>query len=146
MAILVLDRPIDATGYPGFVDVYNVETSGSELGKEMTIIGYGKYGPIEGGDPDVGNVFHRGMNVWDKIEYNTLQYTMNKQDDGGLYLEAIGWAGDSGGPAFIEVDGKLQISGTSSAGRCCDYGDTDAYCRLGDFAWQWIQDNINIGE
>ena len=59
------------------------------------------------------------MNVFTKISDNELIYKMDKQKDGGLELEAIAYSGDSGGPAFIEVDGKLQIAGVNSAGDCC---------------------------
>ena len=45
------------------------------------------------------------MNEFEEIEDNTLVYYLNSGSDGGLDLEAIGWAGDSGGPAFIDVDG-----------------------------------------
>ena len=72
---------------------------------------------------------------------------MDKQEDGGLALEAIGYDGDSGGPAFIEVNGKLQIAGINSFGDCdppekCPYGSKDYFVRLGsEPAYSWIQSN-----
>ena len=104
MAILVLDKPITTE----YVEVYNAERSGSEIGKEFTLIGWGSYGTIGSSPRSLrDNKFHRGMNVFTKINDNELIYKMDKQRDGGLELEAIAYSGDSGGPAFIEVDSKL---------------------------------------
>ena len=71
-----------------------------------------------------------------------LVYTMDRDRDGGLPLEAIAWSGDSGGPAFIERSGDYYIAGINSSGDCCSYGDQDEYTRLGGFAYNWIQANI----
>jgi len=43
--------------------------------------------------------------VFEEIEDNMLIYTMDRERNGGLDLEAIAWSGDSGGPALIEVGG-----------------------------------------
>ena len=61
MAILVLDKPITTE----YVEVYNAERSGSEVGKEFTLIGWGAYGTIGSSPRSLrDNVFHRGMNVF----------------------------------------------------------------------------------
>ena len=39
--------------------------------------------------------------------------------------EALGWGGDSGGPAFITRNGETKIVGVNSGGGCCDYGSVD---------------------
>lgn len=104
-------------------------------------MGWGAYGAIESDDfnePD--GTFHRGKNIFKKIHYNMLIYTMNED---ALDLEAMDWAGDSGGPAFIEVDGTDKIAGVNSNGSCCYYGDEDEFTRLGStFAYAWIEANI----
>ena len=35
-----------------------------------------------------------------------LIYTLDKPENGGLPLEAIGYSGDSGSAALVDVDGK----------------------------------------
>jgi len=55
----------------------------------------------------------------------TLDYTFNSPKNGGLPHEGLGGSGDSGGPAFIEKNGKLHIAGANSGGDCCKYGSTD---------------------
>ena len=84
--------------------------------------------PVEG-STDTYGVFHRGFNRFESITgTDYLKYKMDSPDSGkALELEAIGYDGDSGGPAFITVDGRLQIAGVNSHGDCdpplkCPYG------------------------
>lgn len=72
-----------------------------------------------------------------------IKYKMRAPGDGALPLEAMAWDGDSGGPAFIEVDGDLHIAGVNSYGDCCSYGDFDYYTRLGGAAYEWIQEVLD---
>ena len=51
----------------------------------------------------------------------------------------MAWDGDSGGPAFIEVGGELQIAGVNSFGFCCQYDNMDYYTRLGGVSYDWIR-------
>lgn len=64
-----------------------------------------------------------------------LEYMMKRPGDGGRQLEAICSSGDSGGPCFIEHDGKPYVAGTNSgwgsfSGQICAYGSIDQYCRI----------------
>jgi len=142
VAILVFDGEVHASATP--YDIYDPDVDGEEVGKTITIIGVGAYGPM--GSPDDGSlpsgVFHRGENIIDKQHYNMLIVTMDEGSD-GLALEAIGNSGDSGSPGLINVGGTDKIAGILSNGSCCDYGDELEFTRVGSkFAKEWITANI----
>ena len=62
----------------------------------------------------------------------------------GTALEGVGAPGDSGGPAFIEADGRLFLAGVSSAsmnGKPGTYGLVDVYTRISSYA-DWVERTI----
>ena len=142
LAILKLDTP-------SAVNPIMVYTDGDEVGKIFTLVGWGDLGIADGDEPsdgDGGNIFRVGQNIITKISENTLQYSLDRNFNGGLELEAIGWYGDSGGPALIQKYGKTYIAGVNSGGDCCDYGSVDEFCRLSsaisqDFIRKAMDDN-----
>lgn len=140
MAIMVFSEDIYGIPYK----VYNAKDSGSEVRKDFTLMGWGSFGKVGQGFSDNifnegDSIFHRGQNVFEDIEKNTLVYEM---DEFGLELEAIAHRGDRGGPALIKVCGADQIAGVNVGGECCSYGDEDEYARLGSsFAYEWIAAN-----
>ena len=150
LAILVFSS--DVTSVSTFPDVYKAAADESEVGHEFTLMGWGGFGVVGGTAPSVSDgtygMFHRGYNVFTDVKNEMLVYKMDKESAGGLELEAIAYDGDSGGPAFIEVNGALQIAGINSFGDCdppekCPYGSKDYYIRLGgDVAYNWIQSNM----
>lgn len=77
-----------------------------------------------------------------------LVYTFDDPNDGNHEdLEAIGYSGDSGGPALVQqTDGSWVIAGVKSNGACCDYGSENEYTRLGDIAREWIQKNTRFDD
>ena len=102
-------------------------------------MGWGDYGAIGGGKTEANGTFHRGKNIIGQVRANMLVYEMSEN---GLALEAMGWSGDSGGPALIDVSGTYKVAGVNSNGDCCSYGDNDEYTRLGSsVAYAWIQAN-----
>ena len=104
-----------------------------EVGKTITLVGWGDLCVAGNHHPSKcrgGNRFRVGKNVINGISENTLQYSLDRTSHGGLDLEAIGWSGDSGGPALIERGGKLFVAGVNSGGDCCSYGSVDEFCRL----------------
>ena len=81
----------------------------TEEGKEFVLAGWGLSGEVkEDGNQDHldDGIFHRGYNKVNEIVDNMLVYTMDKPEDGGLDLEAMGHNGDSGSPALIYDDEK----------------------------------------
>jgi len=79
-------------------------------------------------------------NHWLKVEFES------PDEDGVTALEGVGAAGDSGGPAFIEVDGEMLIAGLNSWGDpppgggnndIGKYGGIDASTRVSSYL-KWI--------
>ena len=54
-----------------------------------------------------------------------MDYIFDKESSGGLPLEGLSFGGDSGGPAFIFLNGENYIAGVNSGGACCYYGSKD---------------------
>ena len=69
---------------------------------------------------------------------------MDRPRDGGLPLEALGYSGDSGSAALVDVNGTWQIAGVLSNVEGPDWGREGEYTRLGGLGYQWIQDNIKF--
>merc|ERR1739844_168578 len=87
--------------------------------------------------------FFRGYNEVNEIRKNILVYTMDKEEDGGLRLEAMGHYGDSGSGALININGEVLIAGVKSHGGAAMWGTSHEYTRVGGAALPWIQDNLN---
>lgn len=105
MAILVLRDPIpNAVEGTDYVKVWNADVSGDMTDKNFTLVGWGGSGPIGSYDFQYG-IFHAGQNTVNAINDNMLIYTMDRESDGGLPLEAIGYSGDSGSAALVDVNG-----------------------------------------
>ena len=117
IAIMILDRPIpNAVEGRHYVKTWDVETMGSEVGKQFIVAGWGASGEIrDDGDEShqQSEVFHRGYNVFHSVRNDMLLYYMDRPEDGGLELEAQGYYGDSGSGALIERDGQLHIAGVA---------------------------------
>ena len=138
IAIMVLKTESAVT--PAQVFKSSTPEAEDEVGKEIHVLGWGQSGAI--GEVNNSNAvigtFHAGRNIVHDIWNGMVTYTMTSPDEGALPLEAMAWDGDSGGPAFIEVDSELQIAGVNSFGFCCQYDNTDYYTRLGGVSYQWI--------
>ena len=92
-------------------------------GKNFTLIGWGLSGPIGSEYDGSMTVLHRAENKVNKIENNTLIYTMDRPEDGGLRLEGIGNSGDSGSPALI----KNPDTNEWNIGAVASWGDEFGY-------------------
>jgi len=147
----VLEEPIpDAVAGDDYLELWDVEAQGETMeGKTFTLIGWGLSGPV-GDDWNFDgsmSVLHRAENVVNKIEDNTLIYTMDRPENGGLPLEGLGNSGDSGSPALIRnpTTGRWNIGGVKSWGmNGSGYESTNGYTRLGGLAYDWIMDNLEF--
>ena len=147
LAVLVLDTAIP-NAEPGedYLELWDVEKYGDMTGKTFTLIGWGLSGPV--GSPYDGSmsVLHQAENVVNTIEDNTLIYTFDRGDEGGLPKEGLGNSGDSGSPAIIRNPdtGRWNIAGVKSWGMGEGYGSTNGYIRLGGIANNWVRRNIEF--
>ncbi|CAN5318918.1 hypothetical protein BH10PLA2_BH10PLA2_38880 [soil metagenome] len=123
-----------------------------EMGKITTIVGHGYSGTLVTGPA--------AKDKWDKKKRaatNKIERIMQKKwllfiidvPEKATDLEGGGGPGDSGGPAFIEEDGKLYVAGVSCFTDDANddkiignYGDREAYTRVSAFA-DWIDKIIN---
>lgn len=67
---------------------------------------------------------------------------MDRPEDGGLELEAMGFFGDSGSGALIEREGQLHVAGVYSNTEGAYWGSSSFYARVGDYHAEWIEANL----
>lgn len=112
----------------------------AELGKTLFIVGYGDYGLAGKGFQRSDGRRRAVTNVVDDAGPRRIFMRFDAPPNGSP-LEGVGGPGDSGGPAFIEKDGRLYLAGVSSAsmdGKPGTYGVVDVYTRVGSYR-AWIE-------
>jgi hypothetical protein len=116
----------------------------TELGQPAFIVGYGDYGvagtPFQRSDGKRRAVTNQIDDAGPKRIFMTFDAPPS-----GAALEGVGAPGDSGGPAFVEVNGRIFLAGVSSAsmnGKPGTYGVVDVYTRISSFA-DWIERSID---
>ncbi|MEO5821070.1 MAG: trypsin-like serine protease [Vicinamibacteraceae bacterium] len=114
-----------------------------ELGRPVFIVGYGDYGvagaPFQRTDGKRRAVTNEIDDVGPKRVFMAFDAPPS-----GSALEGVGAPGDSGGPAFVEVNGRLLLVGVSSAsmnGKPGTYGVVDVYTRISSYV-DWIEKTI----
>jgi hypothetical protein len=115
-----------------------------EVGREVLLVGSGngRRGMLRGSDRQLRRV----TNVIDGADKYWLTFRFD-EPPAGTYLEGVAGAGDSGGPALIESDGRRLIAGVSSwqktGGRPMGaYGCVEHYARVSRYA-AWIRETID---
>jgi hypothetical protein len=112
----------------------------AELGKTLFIVGYGDYGLAGKGFQRSDGRRRAVTNVVDDAGPRRIFMRFDAPPNGSA-LEGVGGPGDSGGPAFIEQDGRLYLAGVSSAsmdGKPGTYGVVDVYTRVSSHR-AWIE-------
>ena len=111
-----------------------------ELGQTAVIVGYGDFGvagaPFRRTDGTRRAVSNRIDDAGPKRVFLTFDAPPS-----GVALEGVGGPGDSGGPALVELDGRLVLVGVSSAsmnGKPGAYGVVDVYTRISSYV-DWIE-------
>ncbi|HUE97363.1 MAG TPA: trypsin-like serine protease, partial [Longimicrobiaceae bacterium] len=142
LALVELERPVE-----GIAPVPLYGGSG-ELGRIVTIAGRGRAGNGRAGAAaGRDHVLRSGTNRVDAVTDTTL-FLIFDEPSSATPLEAISGSGDSGGPAFLELDGALQLAGISSATSGVPdltlglYGTVDFYTRVSSFTG-WIHNVIS---
>lgn len=110
-----------------------------ELGKPHALVGFGDFGPSAATLRRGDGARRAVMNVVDDAGPRRLFFRFDAPPKGEP-LEGMGAAGDSGGPALLEVDGAWVVSGVSSGadGKPGAYGSTDIYVRVSTHR-EWIE-------
>lgn len=136
LALVELGTPVEQ------VEPYALYTSSDEIGQECLLLGAGQYGDGVRGARGSDHQLRRVTNVVEEADRYWLKFRFEAPPD-GTPLEGVCGGGDSGGPAFIEVQGKLLLAGISSwqrqSGRPTGfYGCIEHYTRVSCFL-DWIR-------
>ena len=139
IALLHLARPVKE------VPPAPVYTGGDEEGREVIFVGNGQPGTgLTGPMAEETRLWRAARNRISAARGTTLQFNFDAPP-GGEDLEGISGPGDSGGPAFIEKDGRTFVAGISANNLpgtgtgLCTYGTLEVYCRV-SAKLGWIAD------
>lgn len=130
------------------VDPVELYTGRGERGREVVVVGNGDFGTGRTGPVGNDGRMRAGTNRVDDATENYIVWQFDdprKHPEKTTKLEAISGPGDSGGPAFIQVDGTYQVAGVSSGqstaatnGQEGRYGVTEYYTRVSTYQeWIW---------
>lgn len=145
-AVVELDSAVKSTD----LIHYNVYNGTDEVGKTISIVGWGVTGTANNisrrdcNDGPEDGKFRHAQNVVTKAK-GVIEYKMRKPGTGILPLEGICASGDSGGPAFLTINNYTYIAGVNSGSddnNGCIYGATDQFNRLSE-QYTFIQNAIS---
>jgi hypothetical protein len=140
LALVKLSEPVTA------VEPAAIYEKRDEDGRAVVFIGTGKFGDgLTGPTGDDGH-WRGATNTVTSVLDNWVTFSFDRPPN-GTALEGISGPGDSGGPAFVELDGKNYVIGISSANDDegaagpCRYGSTEYYARVSTGA-DWIRKTV----
>ena len=118
----------------------------NEKGKQITIVGRGDFGTGLTGPQNWDKITRAATNRIDEADGQWIIFNFdNPESENTTELEGVSGPGDSGGPAFIDVDDVRYIVGVSSnqqdSGKEGVYGVTEYYARI-SFYKKWIEKSI----
>lgn len=123
IAIMKLDRPVDG------ITPHDINREVPTVGQTLTLVGFGESGKsTSGSNNDFGNK-HVGETQIDTVTENHVSWQFDSHNESNTA------PGDSGGPAFLDQNGKLVVAGITSG------GDGDAH-QLGDFSFDTRVDTL----
>jgi len=130
------------------VDVQPVELydRDDEVGKTVVFVGNGLTGTGLTGPRQRDGVRRAATNQVESADGKSIRFAFDAPP-GGLDLEGISGPGDSGGPALMDVGGKLCVLGVSSTNSGdedeCRYGTIETYARVST-ALKWLRETIRL--
>lgn len=146
IALIKLATPVED------VDPAHLYRSQDEVGRVATVVGRGDFGTGETGPVGNDRKVRGATNKVDGANERLLWWRFDAPGDNtgnASELEGISGPGDSGGPAFVEIDGVKYLLGVSSAqstratgGREGVYGVTEYYVRVSSYV-EWIEKIIH---
>ncbi len=123
IAIMKLDRPVNG------ITPVEINRVVPQIGQILTLVGFGETGSSTGGsNGDFGNKTV-GQTPIDNVTATHIEWNFDNHSESNTA------AGDSGGPAFVELNGQLYIAGITSG------GDGDPH-RLGDHSFDTRVDTL----
>ena len=138
LALLELAKPVEQIKP---VELYKER---QELGQTLFIVGYGDYGSPQSGLRRTDGKRRAVTNIVDDVGPRRIFMRFDEPPNGSAY-EGVGGPGDSGGPALLQMGGRLFLVGVSSAsmnGKPGQYGVTDVYTRVSSYI-PWIEKTLD---
>lgn len=137
IALVQLDRPVEGV-QP--VPLYSDRDEKSRL---ITIVGRGDFGTGLTGPRLMDKVKRAATNLVDDADDHWLWFDFdNPHADDVTAMEGVSGPGDSGGPAFVEIDNVTYLAGVSSHqrgdGKPGRYGAVEYYTRVSQYR-DWIK-------
>lgn len=123
-----------------------------ETGSLITLVGRGDSGTGVRGERGASNdgKLRKCTNIVSQVNDHFIEIFFERPGEKGVTaLEGVGAAGDSGGPAFIEVDGVSYIAGLNSWGdgprgvRVGQYGAYDYQTRVTQYL-EWLDSVVDF--
>jgi len=129
------------------IPVAKLYDKNEEEGKVITIVGRGDFGNGLSGPQKMDKITRAATNRIDSTNNQWILFNFdNPESENTTELEGVSGPGDSGGPAFLDIDGIRYIVGVSSHqmnnGKASGvYGVTEYYARVSTYK-KWIEMNI----
>ncbi len=144
IALVQLDKPVSA------IEPIPLYFEMNEIGKHITIAGRGWTGTGLTGIIKDDQKFRIATNRIDSVSTHWIKFRFDEPSNPNTTeLEGISGPGDSGGPAFIDVDGQKYLAGISSNQlneqirvKEGHYGVIEYYTRVSNYI-QWIENMIS---
>lgn len=120
-----------------------------EVGQTLTLVGRGI--TATGREGEAGGTtdgkLRAATNEIVDADGHFLRIVFDRPGEGATELEGVGASGDSGGPAFLEVDGVRYLAGLNSWGDDCnaevgEYDAADMQTRVSGFTG-WIDSHVD---
>ena len=135
IALLRLERPVEGIVPAGLY------RQTDEEGRPIVLVGHGDTKRGDGGEWTADRIRRGATNVIDEANDTHLVFDFDAPGE-ATELEGTAGPGDSGGPAFIEIDGEPLVAGVSSLGEPGEkgpgtYGAREHYVRVSTYI-TWI--------
>ena len=113
ISIMVLDRPVQG------VTPYQINRAAPSVGQLLTLVGFGGGGTGNSGHTGDFGTKRVGTTPIDGVSSTLITWNFDNNNESNTA------PGDSGGPAFVEVNGTFLIAGVTSGGDRADAGIGD---------------------
>ncbi len=109
-----------------------IHRNADEKGKPVSVVGHGRPGRIGAAPAAADGKARAAINTVDRVEPRALGLRIKPHDEASDLQGALG-PGDTGGPAFLEAEGRASIAGVARGAE----GEWQLYARVSAYA-DWI--------